>query len=239
MLVHAASIILYHFLTLVSTTTKIDSFFAEKTTMITAAIINSLNKSYILVAIYDTYAILVGRLGHYTYVSHNDVIKNYPVPNTLTMLPGYQFHITLNEIKDHREPLSKKWTAEHRVSEIIDYNVHGNYIISIYDTYIMYGSSTDDITYITNDKIYHKKHGIIRQLLSSVFGSSIICSMTRDKSSQVNDPYILADPLVSQFEYYSHKMDHIDIYTAIINARARGLRYSTAFSDIIIDHYQN
>lgn len=93
---------------------------------------------------------------------------------------------------------------------------------------------------MTNDKIYLDKCDTILVANMKIPSSNIIGSPCFCDNDSVENLDHLSKHCITLFEFDLNTMDYIDIYTAIINARARGLPLSTSFSDIIVsDHCEN
>lgn len=232
---------------------KIDSFLRQKRAMINAAIINSAinNAKYEYVDIFDTYALIYNyptrriwvhgtAYNKYTYVS--DTVVDYDCLLRETSyrknFPEYIFTLFLNmwdNIDDYGIPLAKKWTPEYKIAKIIYHSsklLRGKIIIS--DTYVMIKDGDNYICYSNKSKHFlATDSNKMYTCKAAIFDSCIVNGL----SSGTWNGEMMCIPIIIPIDSIlldRSTMDLEYIYSKITNARARGLRHISAFSDIII-----
>ena len=204
--------------------------------MITAQAINAVilktNVGHpVFVYIFDTYALIRNGIT-YTYITNDIVIDNYQV-DLSEACNAIMWASSIFLIKSYSESPTKKWMLEHRIAELIVHNDMYNKII-VADDYV--SVVKDYRTYYIaeyNAHMSHLRYNDDNIRVISITKNNILYGCI---DNIINKPVVWVP--VSSLNLIQ-ATDRIDIYTSIINARARGLKHSTAFSDIIIDHYQN
>jgi len=157
--------------------------------------------------------------GHIVDISYDDAIK----------LPGFQSYTIRYpgpKFVDYKEPLTKKWAAEQRVSEYIVYNERDTRV-EIYDDYVV--ASRGII--VTNNEIYSMNFGSYRRKHQTLFGTNILL---------YTDSYIYDKPHdIPKGMCIETVIKPSDLYQKVVKCRSRGfIKRSAHLSDIIVinDH---
>lgn len=187
------------------------------------------NFGSVLVHVFETYVIIQNGIKN-VCVLGNTVIEDYQIDMAnIYKIPDYRFNQCAScmfPLKRYSRSLTKKWILEHRISEII-YRSYECPTISISDDYIAIIKS-DKTCYIYDDNVCKPHVGTENDCNISITKNDIICKSIRNSYSK---PFRILN--VSTFKV-SIRMLLIDIYTKIIDCRARGLPVTVSFSDIII-----
>ena len=204
--------------------------------MINAAIIKSYPQAIWQIIVHEDHAIL-SISDSFTYISDSMVTENYSYDRWNA--PKHLFKL-YTDVRDHRIVPAKKWTQEYRIAEITKHQIGSKRDIEIYDVHIKYYWPGDVcIIYMTNDKFYLNKYGDIMISNMTVSSSNIIGPPCFYSDDTVENLDHLCNHCIALLKYDPREMDHNDIYTVIINARARGLHHTISFSDISINYYEN
>jgi len=177
--------------------------------------------------IFRDYALIKTDNHGYKRVPDNGTITSESIDD----IPGLQFVIYNfhgHSIIDYREPLTKRWTAELRIAQLISRNIYKIKSVYISDQYIIFNIYGFPLCHVSNNSIYYlNDRDYLCAYDVTLFSTDLVPCMnySRISDTMIDKPHVTIAKKVTF-------VDTDQIYTEIINCRARGIHYITDLCDV-------